>query len=93
MCVLGMSEELKPDRIAVNALWPKTTIWTAAMEMLSGGIYFKLIYIKQVLQEMILPARESPKLLRTLLMLCFHVIRVITPAILRSTRKFFSKKA
>lgn len=37
MCVLGMSEEFKRDGIAVNALWPKTTIWTAAMQMLSGG--------------------------------------------------------
>ena len=24
MCVLGMAEELKPDGIAVNALWPRT---------------------------------------------------------------------
>jgi len=24
LCVLGMSEELKADGIAVNALWPKT---------------------------------------------------------------------
>jgi citronellol/citronellal dehydrogenase len=24
MCVLGMSEELKDDGIAVNALWPRT---------------------------------------------------------------------
>src|SRR5437660_12564499 len=30
MCVLGMSEELKGDRIAVNALWPRTPIATAA---------------------------------------------------------------
>merc|ERR1719369_1405077 len=37
MCVLGMAEEFKGDRIAVNALWPKTTILTAAMEMLGGG--------------------------------------------------------
>ncbi|VDM36931.1 unnamed protein product [Toxocara canis] len=37
MCVLGMHEELRPDRIAVNALWPRTAIWTAAMDMLSGG--------------------------------------------------------
>ncbi|MFH4977647.1 hypothetical protein AB6A40_004356 [Gnathostoma spinigerum] len=37
MCVLGMHEEFKPDHIAVNALWPRTAIWTAAMEMLSGG--------------------------------------------------------
>jgi len=37
MCVLGMAEEFKQDRIAVNALWPKTAIITAAMEMLGGG--------------------------------------------------------
>jgi len=37
MCVLGMHEELRPWGIAVNALWPKTTIWTSAMEMISGG--------------------------------------------------------
>lgn len=37
MCVLGMAEELKPDGIAVNAVWPKTAIYTAAMEMLSGS--------------------------------------------------------
>eukprot|EP00731_Ephydatia_muelleri_P018471 Em0011g511a len=36
MCVLGMAEELKPDGIAVNALWPRTAIATAAMEMLGG---------------------------------------------------------
>ncbi|CAD5210097.1 unnamed protein product [Bursaphelenchus okinawaensis] len=37
MCVLGMHEELRPDGIAVNALWPQTAIWTSAMQMLSGG--------------------------------------------------------
>lgn len=37
MCVLGMSKEFQNDGIAVNALWPKTMIWTAAAEMLSGG--------------------------------------------------------
>ncbi|XP_011172738.1 hydroxysteroid dehydrogenase-like protein 2 [Solenopsis invicta] len=34
MCVLGMAEELKPDGIAVNAVWPRTAIYTAAMDML-----------------------------------------------------------
>lgn len=33
MCTLGMSEELKPDGIAVNSLWPRTTIATAAVEV------------------------------------------------------------
>ncbi|VDM10913.1 unnamed protein product [Wuchereria bancrofti] len=37
MCVLGMHEELRPFSIAVNALWPRTAIWTAAMEMISTG--------------------------------------------------------
>ena len=32
-----MAEEFKADAIAVNALWPMTTIYTAAMEMLGGG--------------------------------------------------------
>uniref|UniRef100_A0A0N5C8X6 Hydroxysteroid dehydrogenase-like protein 2 n=1 Tax=Strongyloides papillosus TaxID=174720 RepID=A0A0N5C8X6_STREA len=37
MCVLGMHEELRDQKIAVNALWPKTAIWTAAMDMLTSG--------------------------------------------------------
>lgn len=37
MCVLGMAEELKGQRIAVNALWPRTVIATAAVQNLLGG--------------------------------------------------------
>ena len=37
MCVLGMAPELAPQGIAVNALWPRTTIATAAVENLLGG--------------------------------------------------------
>jgi len=37
MCVLGMSTELRPDGIAVNALWPRTPIATAAVRNLLGG--------------------------------------------------------
>jgi citronellol/citronellal dehydrogenase len=37
LCVLGMHEELRPKRIAVNALWPKTVIATAAVQNLLGG--------------------------------------------------------
>ncbi|XP_076626133.1 hydroxysteroid dehydrogenase like 2 [Colletes latitarsis] len=36
MCALGMAEEFKDAGIAVNAVWPKTAIHTAAVEMLSG---------------------------------------------------------
>jgi citronellol/citronellal dehydrogenase len=34
MCVLGMSEEFRPERIAVNALWPRTMIETAASRII-----------------------------------------------------------
>jgi citronellol/citronellal dehydrogenase len=37
MCVLGMAEEFKSEGIAVNALWPRTVIATAAVENLLGG--------------------------------------------------------
>ncbi|MBR1123323.1 NAD(P)-dependent oxidoreductase [Bradyrhizobium lablabi] len=37
MCVLGLSGELKPAGVAVNALWPRTTIATAAVGNLLGG--------------------------------------------------------
>lgn len=37
LCVLGLAEELKPQGIAVNALWPRTTIATAAVNNLLGG--------------------------------------------------------
>jgi citronellol/citronellal dehydrogenase len=37
MCVLGLSAELKSAGIAVNALWPRTTIATAAVGNLLGG--------------------------------------------------------
>lgn len=37
MVVLGLSGELRPQGIAVNALWPRTTIATAAIQNLLGG--------------------------------------------------------
>jgi citronellol/citronellal dehydrogenase len=36
MCVLGMAEEFREFGIAVNALWPRTVIATAAINMLNG---------------------------------------------------------
>lgn len=36
MCVLGMAGEFRERGIAVNALWPRTTIATAAVNMLGG---------------------------------------------------------
>jgi citronellol/citronellal dehydrogenase len=37
MIVLGLAEEQRPNRIGVNALWPKTTIATAAIQNVVGG--------------------------------------------------------
>src|SRR6187431_2002431 len=37
LCVLGLAEELRPRGIAVNALWPRTAIATAAVQNLLGG--------------------------------------------------------
>jgi citronellol/citronellal dehydrogenase len=36
LCVLGMAAEFKRDGIAVDALWPRTVIATAALAMLGG---------------------------------------------------------
>jgi citronellol/citronellal dehydrogenase len=36
LCVLGMAEEFRPLGIAVNALWPRTVIATAAIAMIDG---------------------------------------------------------
>ncbi len=37
LCVLGLAGELRGKGIAVNALWPRTTIATAAIRNLLGG--------------------------------------------------------
>ena len=37
LCTLGMSEEFRPDGIAVNSLWPMTSIDTAAVRNVLGG--------------------------------------------------------
>ena len=37
MAVLGLAAELKPQGIAVNALWPRTTVATAAISNILGG--------------------------------------------------------
>jgi citronellol/citronellal dehydrogenase len=37
MCTLGMAREFRADGVAVNSLWPRTTIDTAAIRNLLGG--------------------------------------------------------
>ena len=34
MCVLGMAEEFRAQGVAVNALWPRTVIATAALALI-----------------------------------------------------------
>jgi citronellol/citronellal dehydrogenase len=36
LCVLGLAGELRPQGIAVNALWPRTIIATSALRLLGG---------------------------------------------------------
>lgn len=37
LATLGLSEELKEHNVAVNSLWPRTAVETAAVNMLMGG--------------------------------------------------------
>ena len=37
MCTLGMAEEFRSKRIAINSLWPRTTIATSAIRYVAGG--------------------------------------------------------
>jgi citronellol/citronellal dehydrogenase len=37
MCALGLAEEFRKDGIAVNALWPRTIIDTAALQVIPGA--------------------------------------------------------
>ncbi len=36
LCVLGMAEEFRSQGVAINALWPRSVIYTAAIAMLEG---------------------------------------------------------
>lgn len=37
LCTIGMAEEFRADGIAVNALWPRTIIATAALQVIPGA--------------------------------------------------------
>ncbi len=38
LCVLGMAEEFREQGVAINALWPRTAIYTAAIAMLGSAV-------------------------------------------------------
>lgn len=46
-----MAAELKEEGIAVNALWPRTAIWTAAMDMLSAGTGQEMCRKEEILSD------------------------------------------
>ena len=52
MLILGLSEELKSSGVAANALWPKTTIGTAAVKnMMGGDEYYKGCRNEQIMAD------------------------------------------
>ncbi len=51
MCVLGMAEEFRTAGVAVNALWPRTVIATAALAMLGGQVRPEQCRTPQVLAD------------------------------------------
>ena len=62
MCVLGMAEELKADGIAVNGLWPRTAIATAAVKNVLGGEELMNISRKpEIMAEMTENNKENKK--------------------------------
>ncbi len=50
MCVLGMAGEFK-DQVAINALWPRTTIATAAVNMLGGDELMKASRTPEIMAD------------------------------------------
>jgi len=59
LCVLGMADELKERKIAVNALWPRTTIATSAIKYVLGD-------------DVMMQASRSPEILADAARLIFQ---------------------
>ncbi len=51
LCTLGMAREFAPDGIAVNSLWPRTIIDTAAIGMLIGPEGRKMCRTPQIVAD------------------------------------------
>jgi citronellol/citronellal dehydrogenase len=50
MCTLGMAEEFR-GKVSVNSLWPKTTVATAAVNMLGGDDMMKASRIVDIMSD------------------------------------------
>jgi citronellol/citronellal dehydrogenase len=59
MCTLGHAGEFKPHGIAVNSLWPRTAIATAAMQMIPG-VDVKLCRKPEILSDAAYIILNSP---------------------------------
>src|SRR4029077_5405243 len=51
LVVLGLAGELRPKRIAVNALWPRTTIATSAIKMFRGDAVMRASRTPDILAD------------------------------------------
>ncbi|MEZ4320116.1 MAG: NAD(P)-dependent oxidoreductase [Myxococcota bacterium] len=51
MTALGLAEELRATGIASNTLWPRTTIATAAVEMLGGDALMKVSRTPEIMAD------------------------------------------
>lgn len=60
MCTLGMAEEFKPHNIAVNSLWPKTTIATAAIANLFPEPFLKASRKPEIVAEAAATILQKP---------------------------------
>lgn len=62
MCVLGMAEEFRQDGIAVNGLWPKYVIATAALRMIRSDESFKFARNDSVMADAVYEVlRQNPR--------------------------------
>jgi len=51
LCTLAWAEEFRKDGIAANALWPRTTIATAAVQMLGGEVLLRRSRTPQIMAD------------------------------------------
>ena len=62
LVALGLAGELRPQGIAVNALWPRTTIATAAVKNLLGGdVMMRMSRKPEILAEAAYRIFQKPK--------------------------------
>src|SRR3546814_283324 len=51
LCTLGWAEEFRKDGIAVNSLWPRTAIATAAIKMVGGDAVMNASRVPEIMSD------------------------------------------